>query len=132
MTWIPLDSQVMVMAQRPLRWPVAIGKGLTSAVKGSLESKRCGNCGILANTLHSTAAAKEGGAVKEKGDNNSKNGTKEKNGVGGTLQCSTCHAFWARTGQVKWSNYNTEIGKSTKMQFNYISCRQMLVKINAT
>ena len=111
---------------------LAIGKGLTSAVKGSLESKRCGNCGILANTLHSTAAAKEGGAVKEKGDNNSKNGTKEKNGVGGTLQCSTCHAFWARTGQVKWSNYNTEIGKSTKMQFNYISGRQMLVKINAT
>ena len=30
MTWIPLNSQVMVMAQRPLRWPLAIGKGLTS------------------------------------------------------------------------------------------------------
>ena len=48
--------------------------------------------------------------MKEKGDKNGAN-SKEKNGVSGTLQCSTCHAFWARTGQVDW-----EEKKSTKMQ----------------
>jgi len=81
----------------------AFGDGASdeeTRAEGSLESKRCGNCGILANTLHSTEKGKEGGVVKEKGDKNGAN-SKEKNGVSGTLQCSTCHAFWARTGQMR-------------------------------
>jgi len=73
------------------------GSDEETRAEGSLEAKRCGNCGILANTLHSTASKEN---TKEKAENKNSN-SKEKNGVGGTLLCSTCHAFWARTGQMR-------------------------------